>query len=241
MVRRLKESLAHKMSAWFQLDNQIDRDLWVNQRLLQIPAGHTILDAGCGSQRYRATCSHLQYTSQDFGQYTVDERGRLGSPSANEATPYEYGEIDVVSDIWNIPLPNESFDAVLCTEVLEHVPYPIETVKELSRLLRPGGQLILTVPSNALRHQDPYFFTSGFSDRWLERILPEHDLEIQAMTELGDYYSWMKVEIARTAGVNGIGAKIVLLPAFLYFSGKRPTSSSRLTMTMGYMLTAVKK
>jgi len=165
----------------------------------------------------------------------------LGSLSAADATPYPYGEIDVVSDIWSIPLPDATFDAVLCTEVLEHVPYPIQAVEELSRLLRPGGRLILTVPSNALRHQDPYFFTSGFSDRWLERILPEHNLEIEELTELGDYYSWMKVEIARTAGVHGIGAKMALAPAFVYFSGKRPTPSSRLTMTMGYMLTARKQ
>ena len=161
MSRRIRDALVTWLNSRFQLDNQIERDVWVNRELMRLPVGSTLLDAGCGSQRYRPTCSHLQYTSQDFGQYTVDERGRLGSLSAADATPYPYGEIDVVSDIWSIPLPDATFDAVLCTEVLEHVPYPIQAVEELSRLLRPGGRLILTVPSNALRHQDPYFFTEA--------------------------------------------------------------------------------
>jgi len=63
------------------------------------------------------------------------------------------------------------FDAILCTEVFEHIPFPIETTKEFARLLKPGGKLILTAPANCLRHMDPYFFYSGFSDRFFEKIL----------------------------------------------------------------------
>lgn len=240
MRKRIIGGVVEWANRRFRLDNQIQRDEWVTRALAALPAGSSILDAGCGSQRYRSACDHLCYTSQDFGQYTVDERGRLGSPEASETQAYAYGPIDIVSDIWNISRPDGSFDAILCTEVLEHVPYPIETVAELGRLLRPGGTLILTVPNNALRHQDPYFFTSGFADRWLERILPEHGFSIEKLDELGDYYSWMKVELARTAGVNGWWGRLVLAPSFLYFARKRPTPQSRMTMTMGYMVLARK-
>lgn len=240
MSKRAKAYIADWVERRFRLDNQIARDAWVCDAIADIPADSRLLDAGCGSQRYRSACIHLIYTSQDFGQYTVDERGRLGSPDPLVAEPYKYGPIDIVSDIWNIPQPDGSFDAVLCTEVLEHVPYPVETVRELSRLTRPGGKLILTVPSNALRHQDPYFFTSGFSDRWVERILPEHGFVIEELLALEDYYAWMKVQIARTAGVHGWFAVFALAPAFFYFASRRPTTESRMTMTMGYMVKARK-
>lgn len=236
-----KRALASWMQRHFGLDNQVERDAWVRMQLSRIPAGARLLDAGCGGQRYRPDCAHLSYTGQDFGQYTVDVKGRIGSAPLNEQVAYEYGDIDVVSNIWDIPLDAESFDVVLCTEVIEHVPYPIETVRELARLLRPGGTLILTAPSNALRHQDPFFFTSGFSDRWFERILPEAGLQIKTLDELGDYYSWMKVEMARTAGAHGWGARILMAPAFFYFAGKKPTELSRSALPMGYLVSAVKR
>lgn len=240
MAGSLKSRLVGWTTDRFRLDNQHERDVWVRRQLALVQPGGRILDAGCGEQRYRPLCDHLAYVAQDFGQYSVDEKGRLGSPAPDGAVPFQYGELDIVSDIWDIPLPDGSFDAVLCTEVIEHVPYPIETVRELARLLRPGGRLILTAPSNALRHQDPFFFTSGFSDRWFARILPEAGLVVDELTELGDYYSWMKVEMARTAGVHGWVARALIAPGFLYFAAKKPTPESASTMVMGYLVTATK-
>ena len=113
-----------------------------------------ILDAGCGSQRYKKYCSHLNYKSQDFGLYKTEEK--IGF--ASDTDKYNYGKLDYQGDIWNIDEVDNYFDNIICTEVFEHIPYPIETVKEFSRLLKPGGKLILTAPSNCLRHMDPYFF-----------------------------------------------------------------------------------
>eukprot|EP00439_Symbiodinium_sp_Y106_P065633 s33_g10.t1 len=54
-----------------------------------------------------------------------------------------YGQIDVVSDIGSIPLPDESFDLVICTDVLEHVLNPKRAMHEMGRLLKPGGMVLL--------------------------------------------------------------------------------------------------
>ncbi len=51
-----------------------------------------------------------------------------------------------VSNIKNIPIENASLDAVMCSEVLEHVDSPKESIQELVRVLKPGGIMALSVP-----------------------------------------------------------------------------------------------
>ncbi len=223
-----------------QLDNQFERDVFVRAQLGGLPDGSLILDAGCGSQRYRRDCSRLTYKAQDFGQYTTDERQALGSSGVGGETGYVYGELDYLGNIWEIDERAETFDAILCTEVLEHIPYPGETIREFSRLLKAGGTLILTAPSNCLRHMDPYFFYSGFSDRWFEALLKKHGLEIEKLEPVGDYYSWLAVEMVRTAMAHSPLAKLVLFPAFVYFFTKRKTKVSTDTLCMGYHVLARK-
>ena len=224
-----------------RLNNQIERDEFVIAELGKLPAQGKILDAGCGSQRYRQNCSHLSYKSQDFGQYTTDDKKMLGSEGVGGTAGYRYGSLDYTCDIWDIPESDHAFDSILCTEVFEHIPFPIETLKEFSRLLKPGGTLILTAPSNCLRHMDPYFFYTGFSDRWYERFLVESGFEVRSIAAVGDYYSWLAVEMARTAVSHSILAKILLLPAFLYFFLKNKTRESENTLCMGYHVVAIKR
>lgn len=223
------------------LNNQFERDEFVADQLSLLPVGSRILDAGAGSQRYRPLCGHLSYLAQDFGEYTVDSKASLAGGPVGPQRDYQYGPIDIMSDIWSLPCDDNEFAAVLCTEVLEHVPYPIATIKELSRVLAEGGVLILTAPSNCLRHFDPYFFTSGFSDRWFERVLPEAGLEILEITPVGDYYRWLAVELARTIRQKGVRAAAFLLPALAYLMRQRPSHTSVATLCMGYHVVARKR
>ena len=55
-------------------------------------------------------------------------------------------------------MPDASFDAALCTEVLEHVRHPDNVVAELARVLVPGGHLCLTVPFVWPLHEEPFDF-----------------------------------------------------------------------------------
>lgn len=164
----------------------------------------------------------------------------IGSDGVGGADGYQYGQLDYVGDIWSIDEKDETFDAILCTEVFEHIPYPIETIKEFSRLLKKEGKLILTAPSNCLRHMDPYFFYSGFTDRWYEKFLADYGFEIESLTPVGDYYSWLAVEMARTAATHSIFSKLLVAPAFLYFYNKKKTETSVDTLCMGYHVTAKK-
>jgi len=220
-----------------KLNNQFERDDFVIEQLARLPAGALILDAGCGSQRYREHCGHLNYKAQDFGQYKSDLKQMIGG-DVEGPDGYPYGKLDYVGNIWDIDEKSETFDAILCTSVLEHVPYPTETLREFSRLLKSGGTLILTAPGTCFRHMDPYFFFAGFSDRWFEKFLTENQLEIKELKPQGDYYSWLAVEMARTAMTHSIFAKIWLAPAFLYYYNKKKTPLSVDTMCMDYQVVA---
>ena len=225
-----------------RLNNLNERTEWIKGQLELLPPESLILDAGCGSQQFKKYCQHLHYKAQDFGQYVVDDRRILGAESGGLGADggYLYGELDYVGDIWNIEEKDDTFDAILCTEVFEHIPYPNETVTEFQRILKPGGKLILTAPSNCLRHMDPYFYYSGFSDRWYEKILSERNFSVIEVTAVGDYYSWMSVEIVRTAKTQGLFAKIILFPAFLYYFNKKKTKVSVDTLCGGYHVVATK-
>jgi SAM-dependent methyltransferase len=146
--------------------NLVRRDRWIAQQAGLLPAGTKVLDAGAGSAPYRALFSHCEYRSQDLARLE-DEQLRHGG----------YARIDYVCDAASIPVPDGSFGAVLCTEMLEHHPRPIDVVHEFARILEPGGKLILTAPLGSGIHQEPYHFYGGYTPYWYERFLGEAGFE----------------------------------------------------------------
>jgi ubiquinone/menaquinone biosynthesis C-methylase UbiE len=214
------------------------REDFIKNELLKIKNNSILLDAGAGEQLYKKYCKHLFYKSQDLGTYTIDEKKTLWN---SKQESYPYGEIDYKGNVWEINEKDNFFDAILCSEVFEHIPHPIRTIKEFSRLLKPGGKLILTAPSNSLRHFDPYFFYPGFSDRWYEFFLKENNFNIISIKPYGDYYKWISSELARTALNSSIFVKILLAPAFWYYFKKKQTPESVNTLCFGYFVVAEKK
>ena len=148
------------------------RDEFVRRNAERLPAGSWVLDAGAGSSKYRGFFSHCRYQTQDFCQY----RGPL----------VQYREpIDYVCDITAVPLPDWSLDAIVCTEVLEHVVDPMAVLKEFARLLKPGGKLMLTAPFVSYVHMEPYHYYSGYSHFWYEHWLPRLGFTPETITAVG--------------------------------------------------------
>lgn len=68
---------------------------------------------------------------------------------------YEGPGIDIVASADDIPLPNESKDSVLSTQVLEHVKFPEKCVQEMCRVLKGGGYAVITAPQWNELHDEP--------------------------------------------------------------------------------------
>ncbi len=148
------------------------RDQWVKVQADQIPRGSRVLDAGAGASKYRPLFAHCRYETQDFCQY----QGAL----------VKYLEpIDHVCDIARIPLPDASFDAILCTEVFEHVVDPMSVLAEFSRLLKPGGKVFLTAPLGSCLHMEPHHYYGGFTHYWYSYWLPKKGFTVDSIVSQG--------------------------------------------------------
>lgn len=173
-------------------DNDQNRVIWLEKTLKAIPAGSRILDAGAGEQRFKKFCSHLNYVSQDFAQYTGEGNG-IGLQMGK----WDQNNLDIVSDIVKISEPDESFDAILCTEVFEHLPDPILAVKEFSRLLKKGGHLIVAAPFCCGTHFAPYYYYTGFSKYFYEAQFSKCGFEIKEIKNNGSFFKYLAQEIRR--------------------------------------------
>lgn len=148
------------------------RDPWIKAMAMRLPSGSRVLDAGAGASKYRPYFAHCRYETQDFCQY--------------EGELVKYREpIDYVCEITAVPLPDRSLDAIVCTEVLEHVTDPMDVLREFSRLLKPGGKLFLSAPLLSYLHMEPYHYYGGFTHYWYKHWLPRHGFAVDTLVPVG--------------------------------------------------------
>ena len=101
------------------------------------------------------------------------------------------GEVDLVADVQNMPeVADASQQAVVCTQVLEHVPRPWDAVRELARVLRPGGVLILSVPHLSAIHEAPHDYFR-YTRYGLTALLEEAGLRPVEVREAGGLVSFL--------------------------------------------------
>ena len=172
--------------------NLAEREVWLERTLRGIAPGSRILDAGAGELKYKKFCGHLQYVSQDFARYDGKGDGK-----GLQDGVWDQSKLDIVSDITSIPEPDRSFDAIMCIEVLEHLPDPVAALRELARLLRQGGTLILTAPFCSLTHMAPYFYHTGYSRYFHEHWLPQLGYQIDEIQWNGNYFEYLAQELRR--------------------------------------------
>ena len=172
--------------------NDSNRDKWVRKQLKAIPSGIRLMDAGAGECRFADACGHLDYIPQDLGEYDG-----TGDGKSLQMGKWDISKIKLKCDITNVPEPDESFGAILATELLEHVPDPVSALREMVRLLKPGGTLLVTAPFCSVTHFSPQYYSTGLSRHWYEYHLSKLDMDIDELEISGDFYESLAQEIHR--------------------------------------------
>jgi SAM-dependent methyltransferase len=144
--RRTNRSYCHLVLMLQKLEQIVRSD--------ELPAGESLLDYGCGNKPYE------KLFSEKFARYICADL-----PGSKHA------QVTINSD-GTLPSPDNSFDCVLSSQVLEHVVDPALYLREAFRVLRSGGSLILSTHGSWPYHPDPTDYW-----RWTIDGLP---LQIQA-------------------------------------------------------------
>lgn len=163
-----------------------------------------VLDVGCGTQPYRSLFRVTEYLGMEID--TPDNRARKRA--------------DVFYGGRRFPFDSETFDSLVCNEVLEHVFTPTEFVQELFRVLKPGGHLLLTVPFVWDEHEQPFDY-ARYASFGLRALLTNAGFDVlhQAKTmgdvrvlcQLVNAYLY-KVTVSKNQYVNLVSTLLLMAP-----------------------------
>jgi SAM-dependent methyltransferase len=123
-----------------------------------------LIDLGCGYKPYRP------FFKQVTAYIGLDSDGRRRPDVVGVATAAPFA------------------DAVLCTELLEHCPSPDEVVREIARILKPGGTLLLSSPMSWNLHYEPHDYYR-FTRYWLQVIVARAGLETASVSRIGGVFA----------------------------------------------------
>jgi SAM-dependent methyltransferase len=146
-----------------------------------IPHSSLVLDAGAGDCPYKLYFSLMRYESADFCQINK-----------------VYGEITYVCDLTTIPVEDNRFDLILCSQALEHVPEPGKVLEEFLRVLKPGGSLWLTTPLFYEEHETPYDFYR-YTRYGLQYLLEKAGFSIRRIDWLEGYFGTLAYQLSTAA------------------------------------------
>ncbi|MEW6200930.1 MAG: methyltransferase domain-containing protein [bacterium] len=152
-----------------------------------------ILDAGAGDPKHHIRNPRLSYITFDLCIGQAD---------------WDYSAIDAVGALDALPFRDETFDGIICTQVLEHVREPEMVLRELFRVVKSGKKLYLTVPQEWYLHQVPndYYRYTKFG---LQYLFKKACFTVERIEPMGGYFLFMS-------------HRVTLFPRFLFPPLKNP-------------------
>jgi SAM-dependent methyltransferase len=124
--------------------------LTVDFTRLPVGPGERVLDLGCGAGRHAFEAlrrgASVVALDADAGELRGVADMVVAMDAAGEVPPGAAARA-VRGDATRMPFPDDAFDRVIAAEVLEHIPDDWQALREIARVLRPGGRLAVTVPA----------------------------------------------------------------------------------------------
>lgn len=139
-------------------------------------ASGRLLDVGCGDKPYEEI--FRPFVTEYIG---IEHEATFGATSARNYRK----KPDYYYDGKRLPFEDASFDTVLNVQVLEHTPHPDLLVREMSRVLKPDGRLILTAPFEFRLHEEPHDFFR-YTPHGLTRLCADAGLKVVYTEQQGD-------------------------------------------------------
>lgn len=144
-----------------------------------LPEETSVLDVGAGSGHYRSVFGAQNYFAIDRGYEQADISG-----------------LSAVADIAAIPFADGVMDAAVCMEVLEHVRDPIRVLREIRRVVRPGGRVMVSTPFCLGEHMQPYDFFR-YTRFELKEMFERSGFKVVAIEPRGGYFTLLAYMLAR--------------------------------------------
>ena len=148
-----------------------------------------LLDVGCSERPYGKLFAPYvtRHVGLDYPPALLDKQ-----PGLWTILDRAKRSVDVFGDGNRLPFRDERFDTVLATEVLEHVRSPATLLREMARVLKPGGRVLLTVPFVQPLHELPSDYYR-FTPASLRSLLERAGFTVEAVEPRGNYASALGV------------------------------------------------
>jgi SAM-dependent methyltransferase len=182
MAAKRRERLPRYIPQWIKQRVEVNvYELYnfVEQAGASLTPDARVLDAGAGQGRFRPEFAHTRYVGVDLA---------IGDVT------WDYSGLDAICDLTRLPFAQNTFDAVICIQVLEHVSEPLQVLQEASRVLKPGGRLFLSAPQSWHQHQKPhdYYRYTSFGMRYL---VERAGLEVESIRPMGGYFWFLSFQL----------------------------------------------
>ncbi|MDH3239925.1 MAG: class I SAM-dependent methyltransferase [Alphaproteobacteria bacterium] len=192
-----------------------------------------LLDLGCGAvpffEAYRSLVDEI---------VCVDWGGSL----------HDRTFLDCQADLSKaLPFADESFDTIILSDVLEHLAEPMQTWREMTRVLRVGGKVLLSVPFCYSLHEQPHDYYR-YTEFALQRFARLSGLEVVVLKPTGGAPEILADILAKTlSGKGGLGRSAAWLVQqacgkFIATSfGRRASTGTARNFPFGYFMIAAKR
>jgi SAM-dependent methyltransferase len=159
------------------------RDRVINECLGALENDALVINIGCGVVRRFEPVVKCRYLATDIRPL---------------------GNVDFSADAATLPLADNSVDLILALELLEHVPQPLSVLRDIHRVLKPGGTVVISVPSTVPRHDDHDYwrFTAQGLAQLCSEVFEDGEVSVfggtfEALGYLAQYYASLAFHVLK--------------------------------------------